>query len=59
VQAPVLSHPVAPQVASVVLHDAVQQLPVPSMPQTPEVHEAFELQAVPATSLAVQVPPLQ
>jgi hypothetical protein len=59
VQAPVLSQAVAPQVASVVSQAAVQQFPVPATSQTPEVQEAFEVQAAPAARSAVQVPELQ
>jgi hypothetical protein len=35
-QAPVLSHPVAPQTGSVVSQATVQQLPVPLTPHTPD-----------------------
>jgi hypothetical protein len=56
----VLSHAVAPQVASAVLQAAVQQLPLPLMPQTIEVQEAFEVQAAPLASPPVVpvVPPV-
>ncbi len=47
-QAPVPSQSVAPQVPLVGLHAAVQQWPVPLMPQMPLVHSAFEVHAVPA-----------
>jgi hypothetical protein len=53
------SQAVAPQVASVVLHAAVQQFPVPETPQTFEVHEAFEVQAAPAVRTGAQAPALQ
>ncbi len=55
--APLLSQAVAPQVASVVSHAAVQQLPLPEMPQTPEVQASFCVQALPSVSTARQVPP--
>ncbi len=55
-QAPVVSQAVAPQVASVVLHAAVQQFPVPVVPQTLEVQESFSVQAVPSLSTATQAP---
>jgi hypothetical protein len=45
VHAPVLSQAVAPQVASIVLHLAVQQLPVPLTPQMFEVQSSFSVQA--------------
>jgi hypothetical protein len=53
VQAPVLSQAVAPQVASVVLHEAVQQLPVPAMPQTPDLQASFSVQAMPSLRVAI------
>jgi hypothetical protein len=40
----VLSQAVAPQVVSLVLHAALQQLPVPPMPQTPEVQASSVVQ---------------
>jgi hypothetical protein len=46
---------VAPQVEPVV-HDAVQQWPVPVAPQTPLTHWLLPPQTVPAVSLATQVP---
>ncbi len=55
-QAPVSSQAVAPQTASVVLHAAVQQFPVPVVPQTLEVQESFSVQAVPSLSTATHAP---
>jgi hypothetical protein len=55
----VLSQAVAPQVASVVLQAAVQQLPVPLMPQTIDMHEALEVHGAPSARDAEHVPPLQ
>ncbi len=59
-QAPlVASQSVAPQVRSVVEQAAVQQLPLPVAPHTPEVQAALLVQA-PVAWTAVQVPlPLQ
>jgi hypothetical protein len=54
----VLSQAVAPQVASVVLHLAVQQLPVPATPQMPEAQSSFSVQA-PWKMGVVHVPLLQ
>lgn len=53
-QAPPLPQLVAPQVP-VVVQAAVQQLPVPVVPQTPEVHWSAAVHA-PVASLATQVP---
>jgi hypothetical protein len=59
VQAPVLSQAEAPQVPPEV-QAAVQQLPVPAMPQVIDVHWSFEVHATPAASRATQAPlPLQ
>jgi hypothetical protein len=55
VQVPVLSQAVAPHVPPVV-QAAVQQLPVPVVPQTVDVHWAFAVHAVPAVSFATQAP---
>lgn len=58
-QAPVAAaQAVAPQVALAVLHAAAQQLPVPEMPQTPEVHALFDVHA-PVVTLATHMVPLQ
>jgi hypothetical protein len=57
-QAPVLSQPVAPQVLSVVLQAAVQQLPVPLMPHNLDVHASFSVHE-PVAIAVVQAPPLQ
>jgi hypothetical protein len=59
VQAPVLSHPVAPQVGSEVLHAAVQQLPVPFVPQIIEVQAPLEVQGEPSARSVTQAPELQ
>ena len=58
-QAPVrAAHSVAPQGAVTLLQAAVQQLPVPLIPQTPEVQAAFSVQA-PVARVGVQAPALQ
>jgi hypothetical protein len=54
VHAPVPSQVVAPQVASAMEQAAMQQLPVPLIPQAPEPHEAFEVQGVPGASTGTQ-----
>ena len=46
-QLPDVSQPVAPQLPPVV-QAAVQQFPVPSVPQTPLEHWAFAVHALPA-----------
>jgi hypothetical protein len=55
----VLSQPVAAQVGSAMPHGALQQLPIPVVPQAPERQESFSVQAVPAASWAMQAPPEQ
>ena len=47
-QAPLVSQAVAAQSASSVLQVVVQQLPVPSRPQTPDWQLSLEVQAVPS-----------
>jgi hypothetical protein len=54
----VASQPLAPQVASVVEHDALQQLPVPLMPQMLDRHWSFAVQAAPPARPLVVVPPV-
>ena len=44
-QAPVASQPVAPHVGSPTVQAAVQQLPLPLVPQTPDVQASFSVQA--------------
>ena len=56
-QAPVLSQAVAPQVGLAVLHAALQQFPVPLIPQTPETHAPLPAQAPPAAIGVTQFPP--
>jgi hypothetical protein len=50
-----LAHPVAPHVP-VVLQLAVQQLPVPVVPQIADEHWRFAVHALPAASLFTHVP---
>jgi hypothetical protein len=47
---------VAPQAATVALHDAVQQWPVPVVPHLPLVHWVFAEHTEPAASVETQVP---
>src|SRR5438105_1038835 len=54
--APVPPQPVAPQVPPIGEQAAVQQFPVPTVPQTPLVHWLLPLHAPPALSFATQVP---
>jgi hypothetical protein len=49
-----VSQPVALQVGSVMLHGAMQQLPIPVVPQAPERQESFSVQALPGVSWATQ-----
>jgi hypothetical protein len=55
-QAPVASQPVAPQIPPVGLHAAVQQLPDPVVPQTPDVQALLAEQVPPGAALATHVP---
>ncbi len=51
-----LSQAVAPQVRSVALQAAVQQLPLPPMPHTPELQESFAVQTLPSARSCTQAP---
>jgi hypothetical protein len=55
----VASQPVAPQIMSVMLQAAVQQRPVPLIPQLFDEQEALDVHAAPSASSAMQMPPLQ
>jgi hypothetical protein len=48
--APPSSQAVAPQVRSARLQPALQQLPIPVVPQTPERQAAFSVQVTPPSS---------
>jgi hypothetical protein len=52
-------HPVAPQAPPMGEQAAVQQLPVPAVPQTPLVHWSFAVHVVPTPSLEMHAPPEQ
>jgi hypothetical protein len=54
--APPVVQPVPPQVVPTLLHAAVQQLPVPLVPQTLLWHWSLPPHAAPAASLGWQVP---
>jgi hypothetical protein len=47
VQVPLLSHPDAPQVASLIEQSELQQFPVPAMPHWSEAHCEFDVQGEP------------
>lgn len=51
-----MSQSVAPQAGTLAEQVAVQQWPVPVVPQRPLVHWSFAEHAVPAVTLATQVP---
>ncbi len=58
-QAPLPSQEVAPQMGSLVVQAAWQQLPLPLTPHTPELQESFWVQVNPSLNIAAQLPARQ